>query len=410
MRRLLRLWPFAVFVMCFYAYVAIVAWWELVNSNWLSDDVHAGAIFGFLGALIPIGALAGRHWMTGWLISLCLVVLMVPCAFIQYYFNSLIYSDLDPAGFVLLIPLLSLSIVIALMPIRNLYGWLLLLNHNANVARKPASVEDIFMLGVMAAVCVTIFGHGAIALGNPPQGLIFIAMANAFALGAFVGVPLVLILYANQSIWRKLGWWLLLYLVVVATTAMISKLLMNGTDELSSFFLAFGVASVVVGVACALLHLSGVRLVRSEKIGSEKVGSEKVGSEIVGSEIVGSEIVGSEIVGSEARQKSLEPAGSVSSWYPRTIVAVSIAVASMFTLSQMLVDTQRMAFWTGAKQMLSDPSSTWQKFGRRTRVSPSSLLTANSITRIWLASQNSIHSWILSRWLVPALPGLALRF
>lgn len=241
------------------------------------ETVVQGLFLGEFALAAIVGGLVGRTWIVGWLVSVFLVIFatLLCCgvdAYTAWYLSF--YDD----GFSRLAlcsfwPLLMLASCAPMIAMRGLRGWSLTLGESTSIAKHPSSLEDLFLLSVIVASCISL----ARLIEEVTPGL---AAPQLFLIAGFFGgfsllfvVPSVALTFRLRSWPLRLAGW-----SGMAVAAMSACLILTWTMN-ESFNFRQEFSYVVIGTcaaACTMIVgglsmlFSGVKLTHFDRSPNNK--------------------------------------------------------------------------------------------------------------------------------------------
>ena len=257
-----KLWPVFLCWLLMMVATAVAAYLLEFSSSVLVQCGVTGVFLGEFALAAIIGGLVGRTWIAGWLLSACLAILAtLVCYCVDLYIAHRYIPPSDASRLVLCSfwPLLMLSACAPMIAMRGLRGWSLTLDEETAIPKQTSTVEDLLLLSLIVASCITIARWTEETMRN------FEVAQSFFILGLFFGFSLLFALPATAITFRARNWaqrltgWFVLTILALGACFGVTCLMSSSLSIWQDF------VNVAVGVPAAVITmiLGGVSLLIS---------------------------------------------------------------------------------------------------------------------------------------------------
>ncbi len=236
------------------------------SSSALAISALQGLMLGEFALATIVGGLFGRTWIAGWLLSSLLVIIAtVICCGVDSALarRTMVYNDFSRLVLCSFWPLLMLSACAPLIAMRGLRGWSLTLEQSTAVPKRTATVEDLLLLSLIVASCITITRWMEEMIPGVDAPRIYFVTGLFFGFSSLFVVPAVAVTFRARN-WteRVIGWLgmtVLVFIACFAISALISPSF-SFTADLAYVAVGVPIAAITMMVGGVSLLLSGVKV------------------------------------------------------------------------------------------------------------------------------------------------------
>ncbi|MDX1926357.1 MAG: hypothetical protein SFV81_07565 [Pirellulaceae bacterium] len=296
-----KLWPVYVCWLLMMLATAIAMYLHEFARSTLVMCALQGVFLGEFALAAIIGGLYGRTWIAGWLLAVFLasfatgIGFCLDCVTARYYPYVSDYSRLALCSFW---PLLMLSACAPMIAMRGLRGWSLTLDEDTAIPKQTSTVEDLLLLSLIVASCITLARWIEEAMPGVGASQIYFVMALFFGFSLLFVLPATAITFRARNWTQRLtGWFVMTVVVFVACVGL--SWLMSEPFDLWTDLVYVGVG---VSVAAATMIIGGVSLLLSG------VKLTHFAANVQGSSVQGSSVQGSSVQGSSVQDNNLQSA------------------------------------------------------------------------------------------------------
>jgi hypothetical protein len=125
--------------------------------------------------------------------------------------------DEEFVGIASFFPLATLAASAPLIAMRSLRGWSLTLSDEVEIPRDTPNVEDLFLLSIVVASCVTLTRWMIELMPGPPEGAQYVMLGMIMIMSLVIVLPAVATTFLTRTWPMRLIAWLIMVLVVFVT-------------------------------------------------------------------------------------------------------------------------------------------------------------------------------------------------
>ena len=261
-----KLWPVYLCWLLMMVATAVASYLFEFSGSALVQCAMTGIFLGEFALAAIIGGLVGRTWIAGWLLSACLAIFATLVCYCVDLFSAYRYVPLSDVSRLVLCsfwPLLMLSACAPMVAMRGLRGWSLTLKEDTAIPKQTSTVEDLLLLSLIVASCITISRWTEEAMRGFEVGQSFYIMGLFFGFSLLFVLPATAITFRARNWTQRLTGWFVLTILAVGACFGLTCLMSSSSSLWQDFlYVAVGVAAAVTTmiIGGVSLLLSGVKM------------------------------------------------------------------------------------------------------------------------------------------------------